>query len=76
MALPIIRPARNRWRLSSNTACDCSGLSGSMVGDIQAVSITVLAHKDLIPSAKAVSFGLIVTGLVINALKHTFPAPK
>jgi chemotaxis protein methyltransferase CheR len=44
-----------------------------MVGDIQAVSITVLAHKDLIPSAKAVSLGLIVTGLVINALKHTFP---
>ena len=47
-----------------------------MVGDIQAVSITVLAHKDLIPSAKAASLGPIVTGLVINALKHTFPAPK
>jgi two-component sensor histidine kinase len=29
--------------------------------------------QDLIPSAKAVSLGLIVTGLVINALKHTFP---
>uniref|UniRef100_UPI0035CB7FA5 sensor histidine kinase n=1 Tax=uncultured Sphingomonas sp. TaxID=158754 RepID=UPI0035CB7FA5 len=51
----------------------CAGLGSSMVSDSQPVAIVVTSDKGMIPSAKAVSLGLIVTELVINALKYAFP---
>lgn len=51
----------------------CAGLGASMVGDNQPVAIKVTSDSGMIPSAQAVSLGLIVTELVINALKYAFP---
>jgi len=52
----------------------CAGLATSMVSENQPVVIRVKADQGMIPSATAVSLGLIVTELVINALKYAFPA--
>ena len=51
----------------------CDGLAQSMVGEEQPIEIKVLADPGMLDSAKAVSIGLIVTELVINAVKYAFP---
>jgi two-component sensor histidine kinase len=50
----------------------CASLAASMIGDRRPLAIKVPATSGRAVSAEAVSLGLIVTELVINALKHGF----
>lgn len=51
----------------------CKSLADSMIGENRAAAIAVKSDPCVLPSADAVSLGLIVTVLVINALKYAFP---
>lgn len=48
-------------------------LATSMIGDTRAIVVKVQAEDRAASANEAVSIGLIVTELVINALKHAFP---
>src|SRR3990172_9215671 len=51
-------------------------LAQSMIGDSRPISLKVEADAVSVISHQAVSIGLIVTELVMNALKHAFPGEK
>jgi two-component sensor histidine kinase len=51
----------------------CASLSASMIGDEWPITIKVNSSDGTLDSSKAVSIGLIVTELVINAIKYAFP---
>jgi len=51
----------------------CQSLGASMIHDPEQLSIEVTADDSAVKPNVSVSLGLIVTELVINALKHAFP---
>jgi two-component sensor histidine kinase len=51
----------------------CQSLGASMIADPARLSIQVAVDNSLVGPDVSVSLGLIVTELVINALKHAFP---
>src|SRR4029079_3205629 len=50
-----------------------AGLASSMIGPKQHVDIAVAVSEGALPTSHAVSIGLIVTELIINAIKYAFP---
>jgi two-component sensor histidine kinase len=51
----------------------CESISGSMIDEADHVSLSVSGGDGVVEARVLVSLGLIVTELVINALKHAFP---
>ncbi|CAN5402241.1 histidine kinase dimerization/phosphoacceptor domain -containing protein [soil metagenome] len=51
----------------------CQSISASMIGEVDQISLTVEGGEGVVEARTSVSLGLIVTELVINALKHAFP---
>jgi two-component sensor histidine kinase len=51
----------------------CESIAASMIADLDRISLTVEGGQAMIEARISVSLGLIITELVINALKHAFP---
>ncbi len=54
----------------------CESLTASMIGSDRGIAVAVEAGPGTAVSAQAVSIGLIVTELLINAVKHAFPGER
>jgi two-component sensor histidine kinase len=51
----------------------CASIGASMIHDPAQIALTVEVDNSVVAADISISLGLIVTELVINALKHAFP---
>ncbi len=54
----------------------CHSLAASMIDDPKRLALTVTVDDSLTPTNVSISLGLMVTELVINALKHAYPGTR
>jgi two-component sensor histidine kinase len=54
----------------------CETLATSMIGDVRPISLTVCGDGGSATSRQAECLGLVVTELVVNALKHAFATDR
>jgi chemotaxis protein methyltransferase CheR len=71
-----VTPSRSSIDIASYLSDLCCTLTQSMVGTDNPVTLAVETDRHAVCSRDAASIGLIVTELVINALKHAFPSLK
>jgi len=64
---------RNKVELRAYFVALCESIAASMIGDPQHIRLAVTGTGGVVDARVSISLGLIVTELVINALKHAFP---
>jgi two-component sensor histidine kinase len=60
-------------QLAPYFAALCESIGASMIRDREQITLSVTADDSVTTADTSISMGLIVTELVINALKHAFP---
>ena len=66
----------DRIALNSYFTRLCQSLGASMIHDPNQIKLEVTVDDSVVAADASVSLGLIVTELVINALKHAFPGDR